>query len=418
MIPLLLQDVHRRDDKYCTYVILWDCGSMSMLRVRWFQSMSAVVFAAALSLAGCSIHKQVVSSTDIQVKGQQQVLWKPDYAYVYSPEQIDLSSQAIFGAAGDLLQWQQKPRRRLRLQAAEIQRHFRVRLASRKSFRNDFATVNNDTYILESAKLPLPLTYSISRWTPLRNGLSGPVIVAFDGHGDCGGECTGKVPERMFQRNGFGRQLVQRGWSVIGVPTAIHKPLSKFHVTFDYPLIWAALATLVVHQATPPSSTPRDLIYLGNAIGGLTAAAASIIDPRSMATVTNGAFFPLEFTRHHYRIKDHTLCHDMRDFASYVPFYALLYPLPLMIQVGEEDGLWMGHGPVKSSDWFSGLPRGATSDETVGAALLLERLWTRTGQDFSLAVHPGGHEDLDVSRADQFLRPLLPGNSKRHTLSR
>ncbi len=384
--------------------------------------MSSVGFAFFFLLCGCSIKNREVTSSQPETVDKLQVRWKPDFSYSYAPDQIDLSSKAIFGTAGDLLQWQKVPLQRLRDQAAEIQRDFRVRFASRETRRNDLATVVNDTYIVESAKLPTPLTYTISRWTPRKNALAGPVIVAFDGHGDCGGECTGKPPERMFQRDGFGRHLVQNGWTVIGVPTAIHKPLTKFNATHDFPLIWAALATLVLKHSdtssssSSSSSSPKDVIYLGNAIGGLTAAAASIIDPRTLATVTNGAFFPLDFTRHHYRIKDHALCHDMRDFASFVPFYALLYPVPLMLQVGEEDGLWMGHGPVKSSEWFSGLPRGATSDETVGAALLLQRLWTRTGKGFSLAVHPGGHEELDATRADQFLKPLVTGQATHHPL--
>ena len=385
-----------------------------MLRFCRIRSISSVAFAFFFLLCGCSIKNREVTSSQPEMVDKLQVRWKPDFSYAYAPDQIDLSSKAIFGTAGDLLQWQKIPLQRLRVQAAEIQRDLRVRFASRQTRRNDLATVVNDTYIVESAKLSSPLTYTISRWTPRQNGLAGPVIVAFDGHGDCGGECTGKPPERMFQRDGFGRHLVQRGWTVIGVPTAIHKPLSKFNAKHDFPLIWAALAMLVLKQADISSSSPHDVIYVGNAIGGLTAAAASIIDSRTLATVTNGAFFPLDFTRHHYRIKDHALCHDMREFASYVPFYALLYPLPLMIQVGEEDGLWMGHGPVKSSDWFSGLPRGATSDETVGAALLLQRLWTRSGKDFSLAVHPGGHEELDASRADQFLKPLVSGLTTHH----
>lgn len=380
---------------------------------------SGIGLTLLLLLGGCYVDRRQLSSQQ-EMPNQQEMKWKPDFSYTYARVQIDLSSKAIFGTAGDLLNWQKLPQQRLRQQAVEIQRDLRVRFSSRSTRRNDLATVINDTYIVESAKLPSPLTYTISRWTPrehAKHALAGPVIVAFDGHGgDCVGDCTGKAPERMFQGDGFGRQLVQRGWTVIGVPTAIHKPLSKLNVKHDFPLIWAALATLVLKQADPPS--PHDVVYLGNSAGGLTAVAASIIDPRTLATVTNGAFFPLDFTRHHYRVKDHPLCHDMREFASYVPFYALLYPLPLMIQVGKEDGLWMGNGPVKSSDWFSGLPRGATSDETVGATLLLQRLWTRTGKDFSLAVRPGGHEPLDATRVDQFLKPLLSGQPTRHTLSR
>jgi hypothetical protein len=208
----------------------------------------------------------------------------------------------------------------------------------------------------------------------------------------------------MFKSGGFARDLVRRGWTVIGIPTAIHQPLEKISLSYDYPLIWSVLARLVLKEAIPPSHAHQGVIYLGNAIGGITAATTSIIDSRAVATVTNGAFFPLDFTRHNYRIKDHSLCHDMREFASYVPFYALTYPLPLMIQVGDDDGLWMGHGPVKPSNWFSGLPRGATSDETVGAGLLLQRLWAKDGAQFSLDIHQGAHEDFDASRADAFLR--------------
>lgn len=412
------------DEAHGSSVKLYPIGPPSVtfdfliLVLRRVIRISGVGLALVFLLGGCYTDSRKASSHR-EKENQRAIRWKADMTYAYAPDQVDLSAKAIFGTSGDLVNWQKLPTQRLRQQASEIQKNFRIRLASRKQLRNELSLITNDTYIVESNVLSSPLAYTITRWTPLHKAMPGPVIVAFDGHGDCGGECSGKAPERMFKPGGFGRDLVQRGWTVIGFPTAIHKPLSSLNRTYDFPLIWAALATQVFHHAKASSPSDHEhVIYLGNAIGGLTAAAASIIDPHTTATVTNGAFFPLDFTRTHYRIKDHSLCHDMREFASYVPFYALIYPLPLMIQVGEEDGLWLGHGPVEPSGWYSGLPRGATSDETVGAALLLQRLWTRTGKTFSLDVHPGGHEDLDALRADKFLRPLVSGLTMPRPLNR
>lgn len=331
--------------------------------------------------------------------------WKPDYSYNYAPVQYDLSSKAIFGSDQDLQSWQKIPRARLQKQILEIQSSLRVRLSSTRTSRNDIANVDELTYEIVSDKLSRPLLVTISRWTPLRNSLSSPVIVALSGHEDCGAECSGRSPKHMVGNKGYAQTLVQRGWTVVGASTAIHKPLASYSPTYDYPLIWAALTTLLLEKAIPAG---KPIVYLGNSVGGITAVVASIVDRRAVATVTNGAFFPLAFTRQSYRIKDHPLCHDMREFASYVSLYALLSPLPLMIQVGEQDSLWMGLGPVKPNDWFSGLPRGSTSDETVGAAFLLQRLWVRAGAPFALAVrHGGAHEDLDAARVDSFLRPLF-----------
>lgn len=145
---------------------------------------------------------------------------------------------------------------------------------------------------------------------------------------------------------------------------------------------------------------------VGSAIGGLTALSLAVIDNRAAATVTNSSFFPLELTRREYRIKDHAFCHDYRAFNTYTSVYALLAPRPLMVQMGRKDALWLGHGPAEASSWFSGMKRGATVDETLGAAYVLERLWRTQGAPFELVVHPGEHETVDVARVDAFLRKV------------
>ena len=79
-----------------------------------------------------------------------------------------------------------------------------------------------------------------------------------------------------------------------------------------------------------------------------------------------------------------------------------------MIQVGKDDALWLDNGPVAPSSWFSGLKRGATVDETIGASLVLEKIYSKFSAPYVQIVHKGGHEDVDVAAADHFLEKNFP----------
>jgi hypothetical protein len=354
-----------------------------------------------------------VFSGDLENKAAEVTLedqWPPaEITWDYAQIIYDLTHEAVYGNADDLKKWQEEPKASIQADAEFLIQRIDASLEDQATRTTQNAEVKELTFTLSSPLLAAKLSYSIEIWTPNRSNRSSFPIVAFDGHGDCGGtDCTGDAPKRMFAEDGFARQLVDLGYTVIGFPTAIHEPFEELAKDMDYPTVWAALAKVVLDTDTVIEDNDSSYAVVGNAIGGLTALSLSIIDPNSLATVTNGAFFPLELTRRDYRIKDHPFCHDFRNFYSYTAVYALLAPRPLMIQMGVDDSLWLGHGPVPASDWFSGLKRGATADETLGAVMLLETIWQQRGEtSFEFSQHNKGHEDMQFDLIDNFLSSNL-----------
>jgi hypothetical protein len=324
----------------------------------------------------------------------------------YSDFRFDLTEQAVFGSSRDVKEWQKAPRESFVAQAARVG-GAPARLVSStestngKTRRTDvvirFPAITDDRADLE---------YHVVILAPSGPGKAPPrwPIVALDGHGDVNGEGHGQAPLRMFAPGGFADRLVDRGFTVVGIPTAVHKPFARLSETVDYTVIWAELAHRSLALVRPQLPGGGAYYVAGNAIGGLTALSLALIDDNARALYVNGAFFPLELTRREYRIKDHPQCHNFRAFNTYTAVYALLAPRPLMITVGRQDGLWLGNGAAPPSSWFSGLKRGATVDETLGAFLLLERIWKKFDAPLKLEVHPGGHEDIDAQAAGAFFR--------------
>lgn len=336
--------------------------------------------------------------------------WTQAFAFDwdYSSFKFDLTQKALQGNQNDFKAWAKAPIASIKGDAAALAPSATVKLVESRQEKRSDGTLTFLTYRFDGATDSGALLYTAVLAVPARrNSVPVPVVV-FDGHGDCGGECSGSAPKRMFTKEGFGTQMLARGYTLVAFPTAIHKPFEKKAAKIDYPTIWGALAKQVLDKNHLWPQRTRKYIAMGSAIGGLTALSLSVVDPNVVGTVTNGAFFPLELTRREYRIKDHAFCHDYRAFNTYTSVYALLAPRPLMIQVGKDDALWLDHGPVAPSSWFSGLKRGATVDETIGASLVLEKIYAKFSAPYVQIVHKGGHEDVDVAAADRFLKKNFP----------
>jgi hypothetical protein len=324
----------------------------------------------------------------------------------YSSFRYELTNKAVTGSRADFGDWAKAPRESFVEQAARVVEGGRVSLVKTVERDGDVARLTELTFRIEGVADSGALSYVVVVAVPKsRNGRSIP-IVAFDGHGDCGGECSGDAPRRMFSPSGFANHLLKSGYTVLGFPTAMHKPFEAKAKRYDYPLIWASLANEVLRHPYFFAGKDKRYIAVGSAIGGLTALTLGIIDPRVSAVVVNGSFFPLELTRREYRIKDHPFCHDFRMFNTYTGVYALLAPKPLMIQVGQKDALWLGNGAVPASSWFSGMRRGATVDETLGASLVLGKIWEKFATPYQLLIHEGGHEEFDSAQVDGFIRKV------------
>ncbi len=322
----------------------------------------------------------------------------------YSSFRYELTNKAVSGSKADFLDWTKSPRESFTELAGRAVENGNFSLIKRVERDGDVARFTELTFRIEGVADSTALTYAVVVAVPKRRSGNVIPIVAFDGHGDCGGECNGDAPKRMFSRSGFATELLKAGYTVFAFPTAMHKPFEGKSKNFDYPLIWASLANEVLKDPYFFPRKDKRYIAVGSAVGGLTALTLGIIDSRASAVVVNGSFFPLELTRREYRIKDHPFCHDFRMFNTYTGVYALLAPKPLMIQVGQKDALWLGNGAVPASSWFSGMKRGATVDETLGASLVLGKRWEKFGAPYQLAVHEGGHEEFDAALIDEFIR--------------
>lgn len=327
----------------------------------------------------------------------------------YSAFRFDLTETAVLGSARDVTQWQEAPRQHFREQAAAVGGG-PARLVSWTVTTDGGATRKEAVVrfpgVTDSGA---DLDYHVVLLAPSkpRGGPRWPVV-ALDGHGDVNGEGSGRAPKRMFTPGGFAHRLVEQGYTVIGIPTAVHKPFGQMAARVDYTVIWARLARDALAILRPQLPGSGRYYLAGNAIGGLTALSLAIIDDGALALFVNGAFFPLELTRREYRVKDHPLCHDYRAFNTYTAVYALLAPRPLMITMGRQDALWLGHRSAPASDWFSGMKRGATVDETLGSFLVLKHIWRKFRAPIRLDVHPGQHEDIDSTAAGNFFRYAGP----------
>lgn len=330
----------------------------------------------------------------------------PAFDWDYSEAKFDLTTEAVLGSASDFERWKQGP-------LDYLGQKFQHAIPAEPVLVSSGPTEKKNGYTLTPVELVFPkitarrddLHYVVVIARP-ENPKPRPVIIAINGHSEVGGEGHGQAPETLFRSDGHGDRLARDGYTVVAFPNTIHEPLAEIAKTTDYSIIWARLADLALSKLSDQFPPGTKYVGLGNAAGGLTSLVLTIMRPDIEALVTNGAFFSLEQTRREYRIYVHPFCHDFRAFFGYSAVYALVAPKPLMIQMGKQDGLWLGSGPSKSLDWYSGTKRGALSDETVGAFLQLREVWGKYGAPISLDEHNRGHEDVDVPAVEAFVEKI------------
>jgi hypothetical protein len=219
------------------------------------------------------------------------------------------------------------------------------------------------------------------------------------------------VPDRqrrdvLFAPGTPGAALVKAGFTVWAPDNVYHEEIMRFFPEHDFSLMWGKVSILTwpfIKERVPKN---KGKIVIGIAAGGLTGLAMAITDSTITGVITSGAYFPLELTRRDYRIKGHPFCHDFRNFASYLPLYALLIGKPLQIQMGKNDGLWIGKPLPRIEGFFSGTKRGSFTDEVLGGIKLLTELNQKTKGNFSFILHEKGHTDIDISAAINFLEKL------------
>jgi hypothetical protein len=324
------------------------------------------------------------------------------FDYDYSAVRFDLTHDAIFGTAEDFAEWREGPYAYMKEKFQGLP--FNAPYVDAVEFED-----RRDRYVLMSVRLIFPawepdgspFSYSVLiAQPPASNGR--PAILAINGHGEVGGEGRGQAPVGLFKPGAHGDILASRGYVVIGFPNTMHAQFAKLAQTLDYSFIWARLAGLAL-DAIKGRVAPTRFFAVGNAAGGLTSLVLTIAREDVIGLATNGAFFSLDHTRREYRIWTHPFCHDFRAFFSYASVYALVAPKPLQVQMGKQDGLWLGSGPVAANSWFSGMKRGAFADETLGSFLMLRSIYDRTGGRIELLQHDRGHEDFEGEALMSFL---------------
>lgn len=210
------------------------------------------------------------------------------------------------------------------------------------------------------------------------------------------------------------RALLASGRAVWAPDNVFHEPLYGLYAEHDYSIMWAKTALTSRPLVEAAFGLPPARRVLGVAAGGLTGLAMTLADPSIQSLTTSGAFFSLELTRRDYRILGHPFCHDFRRFASYLPLYALAVDRPLHILMGRLDGLWPGPALKAQPEMlFSGTVHGVFTEETIGGALILERLSQAAKSRFRFTVHDRGHIDVEMPSVLDFWDNGDPGGNVR-----
>ncbi|MFS8147115.1 hypothetical protein [Rhizobium sp. BR 249] len=333
----------------------------------------------------------------------------PGYAFDwdYSHVKYDLTTDAVLGSAQDFQAWTSEPRKYLKEKfEAAITIEPQVVAVGKPRAMVGYTLTDVDLLFpaVEKNGSDLHMVLLLARPNRPKDG---PAIVAMNGHGEVGGEGHGQAPEGLFKPGAQGDKLARDGFTVIGIPDAIHEPFSELAKTVDYPVIWARLADRSLDKIKPMLPEGQKFIALGNAVGGLSSLVLTAMRDDVIALANNGAFFSLEQTRREYRIYTHPFCHDFRAFFTYTAVYALIAPKPLLIEEGKTDALWLGAPQqLKPNDWFSGTKRGPISDEIIGAYLQLKQIWSKFDAPIALDIHDGGHEDFDIPAFKSFVGQL------------
>jgi hypothetical protein len=231
-----------------------------------------------------------------------------------------------------------------------------------------------------------------------------PLIVFIHGHGMVR-NFSGEHRSDLFTVDDLANQVLKRGYVVWAPDNVIHDQLMPLFRLHDFSDMWAK----IINQSWPivkailPTNQKR--YVMGLAAGGATGLSMIQTNAEIDGLITSGIFFPLDLARRDYRLKNHPFCFDFRKYISFLPLYAMALDRPLHIQMGRQDGLWIGNINMPSES-YSGLKRPVMTEETMGAIFILKQLSNIAGQIFSFKLSEKGHQGLDFNSAFEFINSI------------
>ncbi len=318
----------------------------------------------------------------------------------YSGVLFDLSYEAVLGQREDFMTWADSPRAYLRMHVME-EPPVRLELGTIERREIENATLETFKFEVTHRGSSLPFSYDVDLAIPA-NGSSAVTMLLIHGHGLVAGESNGQIPTSLYCDpacyHGHGYKLLAQGRCFLAAPNVIHRPLARIAETYDYSVIWAGLAHQALRAIRAEGRIGAQLPVLGIAAGGHTAAALASVDPSVASLGVQGSFFPLDLLRRDFLLENHPDCYEFRAFMTYTTIFAMSAPRPLWLGIGREDALSLKISGAPPAPGFSGLLRGANSDELLGAALILQRIWSKFDAPLEICVNPGGHEDFEIER--------------------
>jgi hypothetical protein len=333
----------------------------------------------------------------------------------YADVSFDLSYEAVLGAPSDFEAWAEAPRAYLRRRIVESP-IVRLELRGNAEARAGDAAFEVFQFDAMQDGRKLPFSYDVDVFPRMADGAAPPLLF-IHGHGLVAGESRGGIPRELYADpacyHGIGHALRGSGRRLIAVPNVVHAPLADAVGQHDYPVIWASLAHQALQALRREGAIPAMIDALGVAAGGHTLAALAAVDASVETIGVHGSFFPLDLLRRDYKLHDHPDCYDFRAFMSYTPIFALLCPRPFWLGIGREDALSLKMTGAPPAPGFSGLKRGANSDELLGGALVLESIWRKQGASVEICVNGGGHEDFPIHMYMEWLKAAAPRRAPR-----
>lgn len=243
---------------------------------------------------------------------------------------------------------------------------------------------------------------------PKKRKIDTPVVVFLHGHGMVsGGNEKGRLS--LFCKDGPAHHLIKNGYIVWAPDNVYHDELMSLHKEHDFPLMWgkvAAFSRFYIAKYLQSMGVFQPFVLMGVAAGGHTALVMQAYSSDYAAFISSGSFFPLELLRRDFRIVGHPNCFDFRNYVSYLPIFLLCIKRPMQIQMGKQDPLWIGNALPAQGDWFSGTKRGVFAEEIVGGILIAKHLVSKYPDytnRFSFHLHNGGHTDIDIEKAIEFV---------------
>ena len=322
--------------------------------------------------------------------------------YIYKENLIDIPQSLIFEESGDIAKWLSEGTNSFREICNQIPLEKPIEI-----FWNREQPIHSGIlheYILQwSNKHPLINTSiggALAR--PAMFDKQKPIAVFIHGHGMVGGQDRSS----LFTQGSPANYLLERGYIVWAPDNVYHGELLSLFVNHDFPLMWAKVAAdsrIFIEKNL--QNSPR-FVLIGVAAGGHTALGMQLYSGDYEALVTSGSFFPLDLLRRDFRIQGHPNCFDFRDYVSYLPLFSLCLNNPMQLQMGKNDALWIGGSLKMQTGVFSGTKRGVFTEESGGGILILKYLAKKVSANnhhFSFLLHDGGHIDIDIQQAVNFL---------------